>query len=146
VQSVNGPEGTAIQGAWDPSKTNGPLAVRCAWLTNGATLSGFTLRGGATRAGATSPDSQQSGGGAWANSSSTMLVNCIVISNSAAYWAGGVFQATINNSTLIRNRVGPGVVANGGNGGGAANCTIKNSLITGNFALLGGSSAQGGGA
>ena len=49
VASVNGPCATIIQGAWDPATTNGPLAVRCAWLTNGATLSGFTLRNGATQ-------------------------------------------------------------------------------------------------
>src|SRR5688572_14193674 len=47
VASVNGPLVTTIQGAWDPISTNGPLAVRCAWLTNGAVLKGFTLQGGA---------------------------------------------------------------------------------------------------
>ena len=46
VQSVNGPAATIIQGAWDPA-TNGPMAVRCLWITNGATLRGFTLRNGA---------------------------------------------------------------------------------------------------
>ncbi len=49
VQSANGPSATTIQGAWDPTSTNGPAAVRCAWLTNNATLSGFTISGGATR-------------------------------------------------------------------------------------------------
>jgi hypothetical protein len=52
VQSVNGPSATVIQGAWDPTSTNGPGAIRCVWLTNNATLSGFTIRGGATRAAA----------------------------------------------------------------------------------------------
>src|SRR5438445_7551282 len=46
VQSVNGPALTVIQGA---IATNGPAAVRCAWLTNGAVLKGFTIQGGATR-------------------------------------------------------------------------------------------------
>ena len=49
VMSMNGYSSTIIQGAWDPA-TNGPAATRCAWLTNGATLAGFTLQGGATRA------------------------------------------------------------------------------------------------
>ena len=46
VQSVNGPFATVIQGA---GATNGTSAVRCAWLTNGASLVGFTLQAGATR-------------------------------------------------------------------------------------------------
>src|SRR5580658_4636742 len=37
VQSVNGPSATVIQGALDPTSTNGPGAVRCVWLTNHAT-------------------------------------------------------------------------------------------------------------
>jgi hypothetical protein len=49
VQSVNGPAVTIIQGAWDSTSTNGPGAVRCAWLTNGAVLNGFALQGGGTR-------------------------------------------------------------------------------------------------
>ena len=48
VMSVNGAAVTTIQGAWDPATTNGPAAVRCAALTNGAALNGFTLIGGAT--------------------------------------------------------------------------------------------------
>src|SRR5208283_4608323 len=44
VTSVNGYSATVIQGVWDPITTNGPGAVRCAWLTNGAVLSGFTLQ------------------------------------------------------------------------------------------------------
>jgi hypothetical protein len=38
VQSVNGPWVTVIQGT---GATNGTRAVRCAWLTNNATLIGF---------------------------------------------------------------------------------------------------------
>src|SRR6266481_3946986 len=64
VTSVNGPEVTVIQGAWDPVSTNGPAAVRCVAITNLATLTGFTLRGGATRPYASSFDSTV-GGGIW---------------------------------------------------------------------------------
>jgi hypothetical protein len=34
VLSVNGPETTEIQGAWDSATTNGAAAVRCAWLAS----------------------------------------------------------------------------------------------------------------
>ena len=50
VQSANGPAATIIQGVWDPAITNGPTSIRCAWVVTNATLSGFTLRGGTTRA------------------------------------------------------------------------------------------------
>ena len=46
VISVNGPAVTIIDGG---STTNSPTAVRCACLTNGAVLSGFTLQHGGTR-------------------------------------------------------------------------------------------------
>ena len=43
VVSVNGPEVTLIQGAWHPGPTNGPTAVRCAWLAQ-ATMRGWFRR------------------------------------------------------------------------------------------------------
>src|SRR5207302_82755 len=43
LRSVNGPQFTIIQGRWLPSTTNGDGAIRCAYLTNGASLSGFTV-------------------------------------------------------------------------------------------------------
>lgn len=46
LQSINGANATIIQGAWAPTSTNGPGAVRCAWLTTNAIVGGFTLRGG----------------------------------------------------------------------------------------------------
>src|SRR5207248_2843330 len=49
VHSVNGQSVTIIQGECDPASTNGPGAVRCAWLTNGTLLEGFSLVGGGTR-------------------------------------------------------------------------------------------------
>src|SRR5262249_49842050 len=69
VTSVNGSGATTIQGA---NVTNGPSAVRCAWLSDGAVLNGFTVQGGATR---TNGDvfAEQSGGGIWAASTNAAV-------------------------------------------------------------------------
>lgn len=49
LRSVNGPEVTIIQGYQVPITTSGDGANRCVHLTNGATLSGFTLTNGCMR-------------------------------------------------------------------------------------------------
>jgi hypothetical protein len=134
VQSVNGPGFTAIQGAWDPVSTNGPGAVRCAWVTNGATLSGFTLQGGATR-GSGSGSYSKAGGGVYGYSTKAMILNCVLVTNSAYSYGGGAYQVTLNHCLLTGNQ------AFAGDGGGAANCNLTNCLITANAAVQN----QGGG-
>lgn len=96
VQSVNGPLMTIIRGAQIPYYLTGDGAVRCAYLTNGAALLGFTLTNGATRA---SGDNvlEQCGGGVWCEPGA-VLSNCVVSGNSASRTGGGVFQGIINDS------------------------------------------------
>ena len=135
VESVNGSAVTVIPGAWDPA-TNGLLSVRCAWLTNGATLSGFTLQGGATRPSTLTGDINLLYGGAvWGSSiSNATVANCLIVSNAAAAYGGGAYRAFLLNCRLQGNRV----VENGSGGGGAGGCNLKNCLVTGNSAPGGG--------
>ena len=121
VQSVNGPDATTIQGAWDPA-TNGPLSVRCAWLTNNATLSGFTLTGGSTRTG--NGANYSLGGGVWGTNST--VFNCNIYSNSAGLGGGGAYGGRLL-SCESRGKFRP-------TGGGANFCNLRQCVITGNSA------------
>lgn len=150
VQSVNGPAVTVIQGAWDPTSTNGPGAVRCIWMTNNAILSGFTIAGGATRAGSPSGTIAMYGGGILAESTNSTISGCILVTNMASLWGGGVYAAgnglhaahtTLINCKLIGNQA-VGTYGINGNGGGAYNCNLQNCILLNNVAENG----SGGGA
>ncbi|MCX6928290.1 MAG: PKD domain-containing protein, partial [Verrucomicrobia bacterium] len=96
LRSVNGPQYTIIQGYQVPGTTNGDGAIRCVYLTNGASLSGFTLSNGATRTSYDPAYRESSGGGLWCESTSGVLVsNCVVISNSASSYGGGACFTTL---------------------------------------------------
>jgi hypothetical protein len=145
VKGLNGPSATTIRGAWDPTSTNGPGAVRCAWLTTNATLSGFTLSGGATRS--VPPNPSMEGGGVFGTTTSASVDNCMFVANFASDSGGGAYSATLNHCTLTGNHaVGSGKpgsgIAGAGSGGGAARCNLKNCVITSNFA----EQSDGGGA
>src|SRR5439155_20873670 len=75
VQSVNGPGATDIQGYKAPGSGYGDSSIRCVYITNGATLSGFTLTGGGTRM-AGDNNREQGGGGAWCASTNAVIANC----------------------------------------------------------------------
>jgi len=150
VESVNGPNTTAIQGAWDPNSTNGPGAIRCVWMTTNSILGGFTVYGGATRAYATGGQAVY-GGGVWgpktnlnsAASPACTVANCIIMSNAASYLGGGAYEANLNYCTIATNAaIGNGT--QGGAGGGAAACNLKNCFVTANTAS-GSSFSEGGG-
>lgn len=120
VQSVNGPKVTTILGS---SLTNGPNAVRCAWLTDGAILSGFTLRNGATR---TTGDvtTLQNGGGAWCASSNAIIANCMMISNTCTSLGGGAYQGSLRNCLVLGNRRGADTAV-------LLNCTVVSNSLGG---------------
>lgn len=131
IRSVNGPQFTIIQGAKATGTTNGPGAIRCVYLAAGATLSGFTLTNGATL---TIQDNRAAnGGGAWCESSSSVLIDCVLGGNSAHSIGGGVYQGSLSNCTLVANSATYG--------GGAYSSVLSDCTVTGNAA-----SSTGGGA
>ena len=106
VQSVNGPFVTTILGA---GPTNGVNAVRCAWLTNGASLAGFTVMWGATQT--SGIEYLETGGGVWCASTSAFVRNCVIVSNQAAQFGSGINQGTISSSLIYTNFGSDGVVS-----------------------------------
>ena len=129
LRSVNGPQFTVIQGHQLPGTTNGDGAIRCVYLTKGASLSGFTLTKGATR-GAEGYWLDQDGGGLWCESPTAVASNCVVTGNSAGSGGGGASGGTLNHCTLSGNSAEIG--------GAASGATLNNCTLTGNSALVGG--------
>jgi len=135
LTSVNGPKFTVIQGYQLPGAITGDGAIRCVYLTSGASLSGFTLTNGATR-----PvlGDDGNGGGLWCASATAVVSNCVLSGNSAYDGVGVASGGTLYNCTLTDNSGG----ASGGrlydctltnnSGGGARNCTLNNCDLTGN--------------
>jgi len=124
VQSLNGPGQTVIAGYQVPLWVVGGSAVRCAYLTNGAVLIGFTLTNGATQmfAGIGNSDEHLSGGGVWCESDSAVLSNCVIVGNTADIRGGGVYYGTLNHCTLTGNAA---VLGGGAYGAALCNCTLS---------------------
>ncbi|HEX4645102.1 MAG TPA: hypothetical protein VH598_05785, partial [Verrucomicrobiae bacterium] len=78
VASVNGPQATVILGTTGGGNRS---SVRCAYLTNGATLAGFTLTNGVFPAGQFAGAVPSRGGGVFCQSVAAMLTNCIITAN-----------------------------------------------------------------
>ena len=137
LQSVNGPQFTLIEGAkaFDTETSDG--AVRCVYLADGASLSGFSLTNGATPVTASSPDvvAEWDGGGACCASSNVAIRNCLVTGNSAGGSGGGVFGGALNDCVLVGN--------SGRYGSGAANCRLYNCRLENNSGAHEGGGAAG---
>ena len=102
VQSVNGAKATVLRG----QGPHGAAAVRCAYLTNGATLSGFRLENGCTPNHPLAPGDEDPIGGGAILSAGCTLTNCVVVSNAAATLGGGVYGfpgATVESCTFDEN-------------------------------------------
>jgi PKD repeat protein len=123
LESVNGPAVTMICGERAAQR------VRCVYLANGTSLAGFTLtNGGAWDAG--DATTQCSGGGAWCETVSVLVSNCVFSGNLAGIQGGGVYQGCLKNCALSRNSAE--------SGGGAFGSTLDNCVLSGNSATNGG--------
>jgi hypothetical protein len=160
VQSVNGAAMTIIAG----SAVGGIARVsgRCVYLTNGATLTGFTLTNGST-AGTNKVESVQqlNGGGIWCEDASCLVSNCVITGNQALGIGsgGGAFRGTLVNCLLTNNSSDSGggassnilinctLIKNSGffqgitNGGGAFGSSLSNCLLVANSSYGGGGGA-----
>lgn len=155
VQSVNGPSVTLIQGVPTPSSN----PVRCVYLTNNASLVGFTLTngGGSFGAGHGPPPPWNDAGGVWCESLSAIVSNCLIINNVAFGNSGGAHKGTLVNCILTGNSgdLGAGAYGSALNncvissnsvgvnyGGGVALCSLTNCTLAGNFAGYGGAAYE----
>lgn len=169
VRSVNGPNATVIKGAFDPeTETCGPSAVRCVYLTTNATLSGFTLTNGYTRA-IGDKYYDRAGGGVLLCTNATVsrckisgnraktygggaffyqggrLINCLLIYNSAGSSGGGAYthlSGSLLNCTLVSNAV----PTYGGGVSFYVGGSISNSILWGNSGTYATLYMSGGGA
>jgi len=129
VQSVNGPEGTIIEG-------QGPIgsnAVRCVYMSDGI-LSGFTLTHGCTPS--SGDDYQDRSGGGVNAIRGGAIENCMILSNRATFMGGGASYGTLNTCSIRGN-----VSIN--NGGGTAYGILNHCTISGNTSYLGGGTYYG---
>ena len=125
LRSVNGAAVTVIRG----NPTIGNSAVRCVYLTNNATLIGFTLSSGGARF--TGFTNESSGGGIYGYSPwmyggtpNCVVLDCVISGNIAFAGGGGMYGVNASNCLILNNV--------GGNGGGAYFCVLTNCTLTGN--------------
>ncbi|MBI5383840.1 MAG: PKD domain-containing protein [Verrucomicrobia bacterium] len=130
LRSVNGPEFTIICGHQVPEMITAPGSVRCVYLTNGASLSGFTLTNGATL-GAGTPINNQRGGGVLCASTNVVVSNCVLAANRAFTGGGGTYSGTFKDCTLTNN-------ATLSDGGGAHSSVLTRCTLSRNWADEGG--------
>ena len=131
VESMSGPDDTYIMGRADPVSTNGPGAVRGAYLQGGAKLLGFSVVDGHTATNLQTFNTLEKQGGGVVIVDGAMISNCIISACSSDLHGGGVLGKGLGyilDSTIEAS-------SSGGFGGGCyANdrIFIKNSTFDSN--------------
>jgi hypothetical protein len=130
VHSVHGPQYTTIRGYQVPGSINGDGAMRCAYLTNGAILAGFTLTGGGTRITGDEVRERSGGGILCETNDSCIVSNCVLTANSAEF-GGGASGGRLELCNISLNAALEG-------GGGAQNAHLINCVIWRNWIVYDG--------
>ena len=143
VRSVNGPSNTFIVGSACPTNGgHGNGCVRGVYLTNGATLIGFTITNGWTMAIEGTGDEPDGDGGGVFCERLAAVSNCILIANHGATHGGGQKGGTAYNCDYLFNTAvfGGGVVPNSPSG---TPCSNYNCRYIGNRASKNGGAVAG---
>ena len=121
LRSAEGPGKTIIAG--------GP-ATRCIYMTNGVQVIGFTITGGETMK--EGPEGNKftalSGGGVWSEQNS-VLMNCVLSSNTALWYGGGLYGGSAIGCIFTENTARR-------SGGGASKARLSSCLVQYNRADL----------
>lgn len=139
VESVNGPEATAIVGRWHSEATPlGVAAIRGVYIGGSAILCGFTVSNSATPALTTGNNAW--GGGIFL-AAGGVATNC-VIANCRAWRGGGAASqsgaAGELRGCVVSNNQAVAVSANAGQGGGVTGLNATGCQIATNTAYQGG--------
>jgi len=143
------PAQTVIKGSRDPdTQSNGSNAVRCVYMSGGASLIGFTVTNGATlvpppAATLIVPNDNHNGGGIFVYNSGTVS-NCIIAGNMAGAFGAGIFRGNVVDCALVGNLARTNAFeAKYGGGGGACNSSLLRCLVAGNNGHYGSGSNYG---
>jgi hypothetical protein len=137
VRSLNGAGATFIVGEGPIDYGQGRFTVaRCAYLSEGASLIGFTLTNGYAENSDNFADDTR-GGGVLCSGPGAVVSNCTLVGNWACWGGGGAYGGTFYGCTFSSNTAWGSY----GFGGGACHATLHSCTLRGNVA-----SGDGGGA
>ena len=128
LRSVNGPAATTLSG--DTGQTH----IRCVYLTNGATLIGFTLQDGGAQI-LSGPTMQKLGGGA-DGEPEAVVSNCVIRDCYAYNQGGGAYSGTFHRCSFSNNSAT-------WYGGGSRSARLVDCRLDDNRAREGGGADQG---